>query len=85
MKKLLAAAALALALAPWTSAHAGGKSSGNVPDATLARLGLGGMQTLSSTEGKKIRGKGFYMNVFQLGIAFPGGRVIQSIRINIIH
>jgi hypothetical protein len=57
MKKLVAVCAVVGALLASSNAIAGGRQVGEISDAQLASLGLGGMQSLSDAQGEQIRGK----------------------------
>jgi hypothetical protein len=71
MRSLLAVCVV-LAL---TAGVANAANPGQVPDATLAQLGLSGLQTMSDVQGTDIRGMGF-ASVSGVEIAkAPGGSV----------
>ena len=73
MKKLMTA--LVLSLAPLASAQAAAPN-GDIPDATLAKLGLSRMERVSDSEGMLVRGKGF---IIVLNVAV----VINSKNVNV--
>jgi hypothetical protein len=57
---LILSVVLAVALVAVSSVNAA-DTSGQVPQATLQAMGLGGMQVVSDEAGMDVRGKGFYL------------------------
>jgi hypothetical protein len=74
MKTLLSVAALVVfAVAP---AMAG---DGRVPQQSLAKMGLSGMQTMSDSQGMAVRGQSAYASGTSFAIQFGGGGAAGSI------
>jgi hypothetical protein len=61
MRSLVAVCVLAVAFVVFgaVTANAADLQQGQVPDQTLAAMGLGGMERLSDAQGQQIRGKSY--------------------------